>query len=178
MLVDKSKLEEILKFVDQHLTKKAILVAIGGTALTLLDLKKASYDIDLMMENNDPVLKADITVLIYRAGAETQIQDKGVIIVHPLPPNYLNKYIFDKKLNSKFQNLSLYIMDPIDLIVTKIHRYDDKDVQDIASILLIIKPKFEDIEKRFNEFISLYKGKKDDILQKFELFRKQYVSLK
>jgi len=50
MPCDKSALFDFLSELNENLPKKIILVAAGGTAMTLLDLKPSTIDIDLQFQ--------------------------------------------------------------------------------------------------------------------------------
>jgi pantothenate kinase len=59
MPLDKSVLLNFLKLLDDEINKKITLVAVGGTAMTLLDLKPSTVDIDFTIPDNDkPVFDA------------------------------------------------------------------------------------------------------------------------
>jgi hypothetical protein len=51
MPLDKSVLLDFLKILDDELNEKITLVAVGGTAMTLLDLKPSTVDIDFTIPN-------------------------------------------------------------------------------------------------------------------------------
>ena len=53
MPLDKSGLLGLLEAVDAELTRKITLVAAGGTAMTLLDLKPSTIDIDFTGPHED-----------------------------------------------------------------------------------------------------------------------------
>ena len=53
MPCDKSALLEFLEALNGDLTKKVTLVAAGGTAMTLLDLKPSTIDIDFTIPSSD-----------------------------------------------------------------------------------------------------------------------------
>ncbi|MGA2680186.1 MAG: hypothetical protein ABSF44_00115 [Candidatus Bathyarchaeia archaeon] len=54
MSCDKSALFELLEVLNEDLTKKITLIAVGGTAMTLQDLKPSTIDIDLTIPSDDP----------------------------------------------------------------------------------------------------------------------------
>jgi hypothetical protein len=71
MPCDKTALLEFLEVLNGDLTRKITLVAAGGTAMTLLDLKPSTIDIDFtipscdikefeqVLKNNPPGYKVD-----------------------------------------------------------------------------------------------------------------------
>jgi pantothenate kinase len=52
MSLDKNVLLNFLKALDDEIDRKITLVAVGGTAMTLLDLKPSTVDIDFTISNN------------------------------------------------------------------------------------------------------------------------------
>ena len=55
MPCDKSALFDFLEALNEDLPKKITLVAVGGTAMTLLDLKDSTIDIDFTVPSSDMV---------------------------------------------------------------------------------------------------------------------------
>jgi hypothetical protein len=53
MPCDKRALLDYLEVINEGLTKKITLVAAGGTAMTLLDLKPSTIDIDFTIPSSD-----------------------------------------------------------------------------------------------------------------------------
>jgi hypothetical protein len=52
-MIKKSDLIKWLKGIDKKLEKKITLVAVGGTAMTLLNLKPSTIDIDFCISSKD-----------------------------------------------------------------------------------------------------------------------------
>ena len=52
MIANKNLLEWLRK-IDNKLNRKIIIIAVGGTALTLMNLKESTKDIDLCVEKSD-----------------------------------------------------------------------------------------------------------------------------
>ncbi len=53
MPCDKSALFEFIEVVSEELTRRITLIAVGGTAMTLLDLKPSTIDIDFTIPEED-----------------------------------------------------------------------------------------------------------------------------
>ena len=53
MSLDKAVLFNLLKNFDEEAKEKITLVAVGGTAMTLLDLKVSTLDIDFTVPRSD-----------------------------------------------------------------------------------------------------------------------------
>lgn len=174
--IDKNKLHEALLKLDVTLTQPVTLIAIGGTALSLFELKENTHDIDCMIESDDELLRVDVIVSFHKMGYSTEIQEKGTIVLFDLPPDYIKRAIsYDK--NDSFKNLRLLILSPLDVLLTKLSRYEQKDRVDIAAILMTFKFSWAEIEARFKLYESLYRGNKEMLKQKFESFREQYDAL-
>jgi len=53
MSCNKSALFDFLEVIDEDLNKGITLVAVGGTAMTLMDLKPSTLDIDFTISSSD-----------------------------------------------------------------------------------------------------------------------------
>jgi hypothetical protein len=53
MHCDKKALLDFLEIINESLTKKTTLIAAGGTAMTLLDLKPSTMDIDFTLPSSN-----------------------------------------------------------------------------------------------------------------------------
>ena len=70
----------------------------------------------------------------------------GIVFSQTLPDDYLEKSVMIKK----FKNIILKALDPVDIVVTKIGRLDERDLQDIKACIKKFKLKKNQIEKRSN----------------------------
>jgi len=57
--IDKSRLLDFLGLIDQEMPRQITLVAMGGTAMTLLDAKPSTLDIDFTGPGEDVALFVD-----------------------------------------------------------------------------------------------------------------------
>ena len=130
MPLDKSVLLNFLKLLSDEISRKITLVAVGGTAMTLLDLKPSTVDIDFTIPDNDkPVFDAALAKVQH--GFKIDVWPDGLVFSQILPNDYLEKSIEI----ANFEHTILRALHPIDIIVTKIGRLDDRDVQDIAACI-------------------------------------------
>jgi len=53
MLFEKNNLLEFLQLVDKELSRRIKIIAVGGTAMTLLCLKPSTIDIDFDLNRED-----------------------------------------------------------------------------------------------------------------------------
>ena len=130
MPCDKRALFDFLAVLNQDLTKKITLIAAGGTAMTLLDLKTSTIDIDFTIPCSDR-LEFEQVLKNNPSGYKIDRWTDGRVFCQTLPNDYLNKSIKIKE----FSHISLRALQPVDIIVTKIGRLDDRDIQDIESCI-------------------------------------------
>ena len=65
-----------------------------------------------------------------------------------LPDDYLKR---SKPIKTKLRNIDLRALHPVDVVVTKISRLDDRDVEDIESCIKKFRLKKEEIKKRVKQ---------------------------
>ncbi|MCE2507486.1 MAG: hypothetical protein J4F36_13680 [Nitrosopumilaceae archaeon] len=53
MSLDNTKLLDFLGEVDKELTRRIVVVAVGGTAMTLVDAKPSTIDVDFTIPGED-----------------------------------------------------------------------------------------------------------------------------
>ncbi|MBI3032067.1 hypothetical protein HYY69_01220 [Candidatus Woesearchaeota archaeon] len=125
-------------FIDEPLT----IVALGGTALTLLDLKSSTRDLDFIISSKSyrlllPLFKS----LGFKEIAEKRwLTTDGLII-----DIYLDDYIVNVQLVKpskdasvilrEFDQITLRALNFYDICITKIDRGDARDFEDIKHIL-------------------------------------------
>jgi hypothetical protein len=105
MPCDKNALLEFLEVLNESLTKKTTLVAAGGTAMTLLNLKPSTIDIDFTIPSSDfpefeQALKNNPT------GYKVDKWADGYVFCQSLPDDYLDKSIKIKE----FSHISLRLL--------------------------------------------------------------------
>src|SRR3990170_165132 len=92
MPFDKSILFDFLKALDDELKERIILVAVGGTAMTLLDLKPTTIDIDFTIPNEYKTT-FDKALANVRHGFKLDMWTDGFVFCQVLPDDYLKKSI-------------------------------------------------------------------------------------
>src|SRR5271163_3509170 len=138
--LDKQGLWDILEVWDSYLPGKVRVVACGGTALTLQDLKASTKDVDFLVPDEEEykILLSTIKKLGYRQktgygwakdeGFTFDLFKGKVIFVTELLDSPLDpgKHIPIKA----FKKLEVSALNDLDLIISKMFRGDDVDVQD------------------------------------------------
>ncbi len=127
MPLDRSRLLGLLQEVDRRLDRKIILVAAGGTAMTLLNLKPSTVDIDFTGPHTDIEEFNKIQKSVPH-GFKVDTWTDGMVFSQILPADYLKKSV---PIRTRLKKIELMVLHPLDLVVTKIGRLDDRDVQDI-----------------------------------------------
>lgn len=143
MPLDKSALLNFLEEVDKELEGPITLVAVGGTALTLLDTKASTMDVDFTIPSDDyAVFKETLGRIPH--GFKVHCWKDGVVFSQILPDDYLMRSIPVKKM----EHIHLRALNPVDIVVTKIGRLDARDIQDIETAIRRFKLKKSQIAKR------------------------------
>ena len=134
MSCDKNALLEFLEAVNESLTSKITLVAAGGTAMTLLDLKPSTIDIDFTIPSGD-LTEFEQALKNNPTGYKVDRWADGYVFCQALPDDYVEKSVKIKE----FTRISLRALNPIDIIATKIGRLNQRDIQDIGTIVTKFK---------------------------------------
>jgi len=164
--IDKKALMNTIRGWDTFLKRKVRLIACGGTALTLLDIKASTKDIDLMIpdQNEYRYLMAILEQLGYKPKTGSGWRrDNGFIFdffrgksVHTTE---LLESPLDKKnhvLVEELDHIYLGALNYYDLIISKLFRGSGTDFEDC---LILVKMKGMEIElklleERFRETAS------------------------
>ena len=144
MSLDNTKLLDFLEEIDRELSRKIVIVAVGGTAMTLVNAKPSTIDIDFTIPGND-YDEFERAKKIVQPGFRVDVFRDGAVFVTVLPDDYLEK---SKSIATNLKNIDLRALDPVDVIITKIARLDGRDVQDIESCTTNFQITQKQIERR------------------------------
>ena len=175
--LDKKGIEEILLMLDKEISKsldqppiKFSLIAVGGTALTLKDIKASTKDVDFMLEG--------IVLEKLKAYIRKIYEKKKCKIDVWLSPNIFSTTLVSDYAASPYgktyRNFDVSILNFVDNAVAKLARFNEADREDIDSIIkagasvTAIGRRFQETDKH-GSF-----GNKQEALGNFELFRKIY----
>jgi len=131
MPLDKNILLDFLEILDKEIARKITLVAAGGTAMTLLDAKPSTIDMDFTIPSQD-VQEFEDALEKVPHGFKIDSWTEGMVFSQILPDDYLEKSI---PIKTNLKNIELKALDPIDIVVTKIGRLDERDLQDIKACI-------------------------------------------
>ena len=112
--------------------------------MTLLKAKPSTIDVDFTVsskyysefERAEKIVPHGFTVHLFHDGA---------VFVNMLPDDYLKRSI---PIKTKLKNVELRALHPVDIVVTKLGRFDERDEQDIEFCIKKFKLKKNQIIKR------------------------------
>lgn len=144
MPLDKHVLLNFLEEVEKEISRKITIVAVGGTAMTLLDLKPSTIDIDFTIPREDAnEFRGALSKISH--GFKIDCWEDGMVFSQTLPEDYLERGI---PIKTKLKKIVLKALHPMDIVVTKIGRMDGRDVQDIEACIEKFNLTREQIENR------------------------------
>jgi hypothetical protein len=182
--IDKQGLMDRIIGWDRFLKRGVHLIACGGTALTLLGVKASTKDIDLIVPNVNEYeyLIATLKQLGYKSitGSGWSRGDGFIFdlfrgkFVHTteLLESPLNKG--NNIMVKEFDKIYLGILNYYDMVITKLFRGSDVDIEDC---LMLLKSKKNEVdiahlEKRFKETAS-FDVSEDKVNKNLEYFLKR-----
>ena len=157
MPCDKKALLEFLEVLNSDLTKKITLVAVGGTAMTLLGLKPSTIDIDFTIPSSD-LPEFERALKGNPPGFKIDRWADGYVFCQSLPNDYLDKSIKIKE----YSHIQLKTLHPVDIVVTKIGRLNQRDIQDIETCIREFKITKDEIITRANLVSPTYVPREKD----------------
>ena len=171
MPCDQTTLLEFLEVINRDLTKKITLVAAGGTAMTLLDLKSSTIDIDFTIPGSDR-MEFEQALKNNPPGYRVDRWTDGYIYCQKLPYDYLEKSIKIKE----YSNLILRALQPLDIVVTKIGRLSQRDIQDIETCIRRCKLQKTDVDARAHLLLQNYIAPEEDYLKNLAWVLKKFFT--
>ena len=169
MPCDKSALLEFLEVLNDDLTRKITLVAAGGTAMTLLGLKPSTIDIDFTIPSVD-LLEFERTLKNNPPGYKVDKWADGYVFCQSLPADYLDKSMKIKE----YSHILLKALQPVDIVVTKIGRLNQRDIQDIETCIREFKISKDEIIARAALVSPTYVPKEEDFLYHLDWVIKKF----
>lgn len=181
--IDKEGLLDRISVWDSFLNRAVHLIACGGTALTLLNLKPSTKDIDLMVPNlaEYDYLIGILKQLGYKsASGWGWAREDGFIFDLFKGKAVHTTELLESPLDrgnhipvKEFNKIYLGVLNYYDIIISKLFRAASVDLDDC---LLLVRSKKKDIdfrllEKRFRETAS-FDISQDKVNKNFEHFSK------
>jgi hypothetical protein len=167
--IDKEGLMKLLEEWNVVLSKEKFnirLIAIGGTALTLLNLKASTKDIDFTLPLGEDIKKFESLfnrlkikqVAMRRFKAENFLIDiyyDGQIFTTTFPDDLVKECT----IIHDFRNIQLYVLSLYDIIISKIARSSVDDEQDIKTIFEKENINLNKLKKRYRQIQELTSDK-------------------
>ena len=146
MPLDKSRLLDFLEVLDNEMSREITVVAVGGTAMTLLDLKPSTIDIDFTISGRDYDDFQKVLANLSH-GFKVDVWPDGMVFSQALPDDYLEKSISI----ANFKHMYLKALHPVDIVVTKGCKLKGRELQDIEFCIQKYKLSKRQIEERANQ---------------------------
>lgn len=166
MSLNKKTLIEFLEELDKETKKPMIIVAVGGTAMTLVNAKPSTLDVDFTIAEGYDEFSRLLKEIPH--GFKVDHYQDGVVFTQMLPDDYVKK---SKKIK-KMRNITLMTLDPLDIIVTKIGRLNQRDTEDIKACIKKFKITKTKIKSRAAKVVyagneTVYQNNLDYVLKNF-----------
>ncbi|MFH1276736.1 MAG: DUF6036 family nucleotidyltransferase [Candidatus Woesearchaeota archaeon] len=171
-MITRDDLLNWLKDIDASLAKEMVILAIGGTAMTLLGLKESTKDVDFCVSSED------VKELKNKAKSDKFVVDifrDGYIFALQLPADYLEKAIDHDK---KFKHIVIKILSFEDIILTKTSRLNTRDIEDIKTLIDKKKVDVNLLKTRFEEILETFAGREEEFKYHFDLVLKMIKEMK
>lgn len=161
-LFNKNIIDQIFIETDKYLTQKTDLVLIGGTALVVKYLSpRATLDVDsysaISKELKEAWKKAEKKIGVTIPLSKSPISEG--------PYNMEDRFTSYDDLKLKF--LSIYVPDPVDILLMKVTRLFGKDRDDIKHLIKHSKIKESILLKRYFEEMDYVVGNTETILSHY-----------
>lgn len=133
MSLDKKSLLEFVKLIDSELEGPVDIIAVGGTAMTLLDMKRSTIDVDFDFPADEGLASFKKAMKAITPGFRVDIFLGSQIFSQKLPDDYKNMTISIRV--GGLAKLKLFALHPVDIVLSKIGRLSDRDVEDIRTCI-------------------------------------------
>lgn len=169
-MIGKNELIKYLEEIDKSIEQEVTLIAVGGTAMTLLGLKEATKDVDFctLKREERSIVKAAAEKV--KGKIRMDLFSEGYIFSVQLPDDYAK---MAKQSDFKFKKLALKILHPVDIIISKTDRLSERDAEDIKALIREKRIRKKALEQRYREAIESVPGKREN----FEYNRKQVLEM-
>ena len=170
-MIGKQELLAYLRQIDEQLGKKVTLVAVGGTAMTLYGLKEATKDVDFCAQTREDWAAVHAAAKKAKSGFRLDLFREGHIYILQLPEDYASKSGLVKE---QFKNLEVKLLSPIDIILTKTSRLNERDVEDIRALISKKRVDKKKLIERYELVKDTYAGSEAAFQDRFEQVLKAF----
>lgn len=179
--INAEKLFELIGSISKYIEKEIKMYALGGTALTILNIKNSTLDVDFNIESYSEYKY--ICKIFENIGFEKKgirwISQEGLAFdmfygSNILGTELLSDAISESKFIKSFGNIKIYTLPLEDIIISKLARGDSRDFDDIKKILETKKIDIKTLIERYKatmetSTVANYQQKLLDLIEfKFE----------
>jgi len=174
-LVDNRGITLFLERLGRCYSHRGAIYLVGGSSLLLLAAKESTFDIDLKIEIA-PEYHADFVRCLRQVSRELQfaVEQASPDQFIPLPTGYLDR----SQYIGRYGSLDVFHFDFYSIALSKLHRGNEKDFDDVANMLKLGIIEFDRLDGYFREILPRYEelisADPEDFEAKFALFRSQY----
>jgi hypothetical protein len=175
---DTEELFELLESLSKHIEETIRMYALGGTALTILKIKRSTRDIDINIHSYREykyICKIFEQIGFKKSGAIRWITQEGLAFDLFSGSNFLGTQLLSDCLEKatlvkSFDKIKLYTLSLEDIIISKLARGDERDFSDIKKILENRKIDLNNLTSRYketmeNSAVAFYKQKFLDLIE-------------
>ena len=177
--ISRENIEALIKKLDSKLKEKTEIILIGGTALSLLNERNYSHDIDFCHPGQKSPGK--FGQLVIESAKSVGINPKKIEMFNGLEMTFLNIPDFRERATAyrdiHLKHIALKIMNPLDIAMTKLHRGDPKDFEDIYILLKSGRISEGDLGARYMDILK-YQGNSEsmkNLIDGYKKFLKLYA---
>ncbi|MEA3379006.1 MAG: DUF6036 family nucleotidyltransferase [Nanoarchaeota archaeon] len=160
--INAEELFDLIESISKFIEKEIKMYALGGTALTILNIKKSTKDVDINIESNaeyNYICKIFDNLGFEKKGIRW-ISQEGLAFdmfhgSNILGTNLLPNCIAKSKFIKSFGNIKLYTLPLEDIIISKLARGDLRDFDDIKGILSVKKINLRKLVQRYKETMEI-----------------------
>ena len=149
MRVSKKQLLDVLELFDQELGRNIVLMAVGGTAMTLLGIKASTKDIDFNIPLDDDFKEFKRLNEKIKPGVKIDFWSSNTIFSGVLPSDYVKAAT---EYKTRFKKIDVRVLSPIDIACSKISRFNVADMEDIQSCIKHAKITKNHLAKRASQY--------------------------
>lgn len=182
---DKQKLIGFLKDLDEALAeeepdKTIDITVLGGSAMSMLGIRDETHDIDFFYKGLSYDRFSKIVEKLYPKYHERDIDywedgvmelaSKGRRTTQRVPEDYIAQ---SREEPIQFKHIRLRTLHPIDIILTKIDRQSERDMDDIRNLVEKFHIGKDDLAMRFEKFATSYEGNEELLRKHFSAVMKE-----
>lgn len=168
-MISKDGLLRFLEELDRRVKSKITMVAVGGTAMVLMGLKESTKDIDFCagsQKDYDFMKRLKI-----RNDFKVDLFYNGYIFCLQLPSDYIRRA---RALKTGLKMLNIKILSPIDIVITKSSRLNQRDIEDIRAVISKKKISREKLVLRFNEVKKSWPSSDKTLEENFRFLLREF----